>query len=535
MDSAYITLIVCAVLGYSAWSVIMYFLFRRGIGFRLNMIIMACGTIPGIITFILAKEGNPPLLAGITAVILLISMVSVVRLTANWIINPVRRATEIAQAISRGNVNIEIDVTGKDEFGDMSRALRDMVSYLQEMAEAADRMANGDITASVSPRSPEDRLGNAFNVMLANLQGSIGDIVHISQGLAEGDLRVWPRSRYFGEFVRIKEGLEKALRGLNETISQTKVLMEQVIPSIEQMRAISQHLASSAEEQSAAAEEVATSLEQAEAQVKATAESTQVANQLAVKTAEIAEAGQVKMKGMSDAMHAIAESSRRIARIIKVIDEIAFQTNLLALNAAVEAARAGQHGRGFAVVAQEVRNLAARSAQAARETAELIEDAGRRVEEGVVVVRETVDALSEIMGNVIRMRDLVAEIAAANEDQAQGIVQINSAVAQVNQGAQATSQQSEELAGTADELANLAEMLRHQTARFKLPERAWYEELPPGVTPEMLERIVALVREQMEAGGDGSGAAEVTATPEPAEEAVLELPLDRDERGYGEF
>jgi Methyl-accepting chemotaxis protein len=182
--------------------------------------------------------------------------------------------------------------------------------------------------------------------------------------------------------------------------------MEQVIPSIEQMRAISQHLASSAEEQSAAAEEVATSLEQAEAQVKATAESTQVANQLAVKTAEIAEAGQVKMKGMSDAMHAIAESSRRIARIIKVIDEIAFQTNLLALNAAVEAARAGQHGRGFAVVAQEVRNLAARSAQAARETAELIEDAGRRVEEGVVVVRETVDALSEIMGNVIRMRDL---------------------------------------------------------------------------------------------------------------------------------
>ncbi|MCX7682133.1 MAG: methyl-accepting chemotaxis protein [Anaerolineae bacterium] len=535
MEQAYIVFIICAVLGYLAWGTIMYFIFRRGIGFRLNLIIMACATIPGTITFILGMEGNPPLLAGIASVILLVSLVSVVRLTANWIINPVKKAMEVASAISRGNVNVEIDITGKDEFGDLSRALKDMVSYLQEMAEAADRMAGGDITAEVHPRSPEDRLGNAFSMMLANLRGAISDIVYVSEGLAEGDLRVWPRARYLGEFVRIKESLETALRGLNQTIAQTNALMEQIVPSIEQMRVISQNLAASAEEQSAAAEEVAASLEQAEAQVRATAESTQVANQLAIKTAAIAEEGQVKMKGMSEAMQAIAESSRQIARIIKVIDEIAFQTNLLALNAAVEAARAGQHGRGFAVVAQEVRNLAARSAQAARETAALIEEAGRRVGEGVVVVRDTVEALSEIVHNVVKMRDLVAEIAAANEDQAQGVTQISSAVTQVNQGAQATSQQSEELASTADELANLAEVLRTQTARFKLREHVWPEELPPGVTPEIIEKIIALVREQMEAGKPEP--AEASAAPECVEAMapVLELPLDRDERGYGEF
>lgn len=537
MDQAYLFLIIYAVLGYLAWVGIMYLIFRRGIGFRLNMIIMACATIPGIITFILGREGNPPLIAGITAVILLISLVSVVRLTANWIITPVTRAMEVASAISRGNVNVDIDVTSKDEFGDLARALRDMVTYLQEMAEAADRMAAGDITAEVRPRSPEDRLGNAFSVMLANLRGAISDIVHVSEGLAEGDLRVRPRGKYSGEFARIRESLETALHGLNQTIAQTNALTEQVVPSVEQMRAISQNLAASAEEQSAAAEEVAASLEEAEAQVRATAESTQVANQLAIKTATIAEEGQVKMRGMSEAMQAIAESSRQIARIIKVIDEIAFQTNLLALNAAVEAARAGQHGRGFAVVAQEVRNLAARSAQAARETAELIEEAGRRVGEGVAVVKETVEALSEIVNNVVKMRDLVAEIAAANEDQAQGVAQISSAVTQVNQGAQATSQQSEELASTAEELANLAEMLRAQTARFKLRERAWPEELPPGVTPDMLEQIIALVREQMEAATAQPEQMETNTTPEFVEEAapVLDLPLDRDERGYGEF
>ena len=171
---------------------------------------------------------------------------------------------------------------------------------------------------------------------------------------------------------------------------------------------------------------------------------------------------------MTSAMDSISRSSQEIAKIIKVIDEIAFQTNLLALNAAVEAARAGQHGRGFAVVAQEVRNLAERSAKAARSTAELIEDSNRRVQEGVSISTETATSLGEIVQNVVKVKDLVAEIAAASEEQSKALGQINIAMSQVSQGTQSNSAQSEELASTADELGGLADRLREEVARFQL-------------------------------------------------------------------
>jgi methyl-accepting chemotaxis protein len=315
-------------------------------------------------------------------------------------------------------------------------------------------------------------------------------------------------------------------------------VVEQVVPSVEQIRAISQSLASSAEEQSSAVEEVSSSLEETDAQVRSNAESADVANQLVSQTSAVAHAGQERMKAMTQAMDAIATSSQQIGKIIKVIDEIAFQTNLLALNAAVEAARAGQHGRGFAVVAQEVRNLAERSAKAARETAELIEDAGRRVGEGVGIADETAEALAEIVQNVTKVKDLAAEIAAASEDQAQGVAQVSGAMTQVSQGAQAASQQSEELASTADELGQLAGILREQTARFKLREREGQAAGLAGMTPDMLQQVANLVRARTATRGDGGLAAAQPQRAVPEEKGNddrLELPLDRDERGYGEF
>jgi methyl-accepting chemotaxis protein len=240
-------------------------------------------------------------------------------------------------------------------------------------------------------------------------------------------------------------------------------------------------------------------------------------------------------------MGAIAESSREIAKIIKVIDEIAFQTNLLALNAAVEAARAGQHGRGFAVVAQEVRNLAGRSAKAAKETAELIDDAGRRVADGVKVAGETSTALNEIVQNVTKVKDLAGEIASASEEQSKGLAQINVAMLQVNQGAQASSQQSEELASTADELGNLADRLREEAARFKLQEQKGFSDgmggmLPTGITPEIMRQIVEMGRQQ-----NATSAQPKATTPQPVihkqngKKVDLPLPMDRDKRGYGQF
>ncbi len=396
-----------------------------------------------------------------------------------------------AEGVAVGNLDQRVDVGSGDELGDMAAAFRRMIAYVQAIAAAADRLAQGDLTAEVTPRSEKDVLGNAFSQMIANL---------------------------------------------NNTISQTNDVVGQVAPSVGQIQAISETLASSAEEQSAAAEEVASSLEETDAQVKSNAESANMANQLVSETSNVAGVGQEKMQAMTRAMGAIATSSQEIERIIKVIDEIAFQTNLLALNAAVEAARAGQHGRGFAVVAQEVRNLAERSARAARETADLIEDSGRRVEEGVDIADETALALGEIVQNVTKVKDLVAEIAAASDDQSRSVEQVSSAMLQVNTGAQSSSQQSEELAATANELAQLAERLRVEASRFKLREERMMAGELAGMTPEMLRQVAELVKAQVAGGGVRAAAGPQAVVEERADGSDrIELPLDRDERGYGEF
>jgi methyl-accepting chemotaxis protein len=443
----------------------------------------------------------------------------------------------VAALLAQGDLTA--DFAARSERDMLGTAFSRMTFYQQAMARAADRLAQGDVAVNVTPLTDKDVLGNAFSRMIVYQQEMTG----AANRLAQGDLtvQVTPRS----EQDVLGGAFNRMIVSLNDVLQQTNAVVEQVVPSVEQMRAISQNLASNAEEQSAAAEEVASSLEETDAQVKTNAESAHVANQLVSQTAGVAQAGQEKMQGMTKAMDGIATSSHEIGRIIKVIDEIAFQTNLLALNAAVEAARAGQHGRGFAVVAQEVRNLAERSARAARETAELIEDAGRRVEEGVGIADETAEALGEIVENVVKVKDLVAEIAAASEDQSRGVTQVNTAMIQVNQGAQAGSQQSEELASTADELGQLAEVLRNQTARFRLRKDGYAPEFA-GVTPEMLRQVVEQkIAEAVRAGGFANVAATagggdvMVAQPRASNkgdgDARLELPLDRDERGYGEF
>ncbi len=186
----------------------------------------------------------------------------------------------------------------------------------------------------------------------------------------------------------------------------------------------------------------------------------------------MAELGNTQMTTMIEAMAEINKSSQDISKIIKVIDEIAFQTNLLALNAAVEAARAGQYGKGFAVVAEEVRNLAARSAKAARETSDLIEGSVKKVENGASIADATGEALSKISEGVAKVSDLVAEIAKSSNEQANGIAEITSGLNQIDDVTQQNTSTSEESAAAAEQLAAQASQLHGMLSRFTLTSQS---------------------------------------------------------------
>lgn len=235
---------------------------------------------------------------------------------------------------------------------------------------------------------------------------------------------------------------------------------EQVGAASEQIASASQQLAEGASEQASSLEETSSSLEEMTSMTRQNAENSKQANLLATNASGATDRGMTAMNSMSSAMQEIKQSSDDTAKVIKVIDEIAFQTNLLALNAAVEAARAGEAGKGFAVVAEEVRNLAQRSAEAAKETSSLIEGSQSNADNGVASAKELKEILGEVAGGVKKVADLLAEVTAASDEQAQGIDQINTAVGQMDQVTQQSASNAEESSSASEELASQAQELQ---------------------------------------------------------------------------
>ncbi len=300
----------------------------------------------------------------------------------------------------------------------------------------------------------------------ADMEKLVAEAQAVLGRLANNDLTLEMTEIYRGDLDKVKCSINAVVQNLTSTITTVREAVQAVSAGAEQITKGNEDLSQRTSEQASALEETSASMEEMTSTVKQNADNAKQANQLAIAARDIADKGGSVTVRAVEAMGEINKSSKKIADIITVIDEIAFQTNLLALNAAVEAARAGEHGRGFAVVAAEVRNLAQRSATAAKEIKGLINESIQRVSDGSELVNQSGKTLEEIVSSVKRVTDIIAEITAASQEQAQGIDQVNKAIMQMDETTQQNAALVEETTSASQSMKDQAKELMNQMEMF---------------------------------------------------------------------
>ena len=332
---------------------------------------------------------------------------------AGMIVTPLKKAVVCADSLSRGDLEVDIDVDNHDETGQLLSSMKNMVKNLNDTADVAKKMSTGDFTVEVKPLSEKDVLGNSFLYMVNKLREIVVDVSNAIENIAS---------------------------------------------SSEELSASSEELSQGAAEQASSAEEASSAMEEMSSNIQQCAHNALETEKIAIQAADEAnEAGTAVTETVS--------AMKQVAGKISIISDISRQTNMLALNAAIEAARAGEHGKGFAVVAAEIRKLAERSQRAAVEISELSDSS--------IKVAETAGTLlTEMVPRIRKNAELVQEISAASNEQSTGALQINGAIQQLNQVVQQNADASEEIASSAGELSGQADNLRDVMSFFKLGEHA---------------------------------------------------------------
>jgi len=337
---------------------------------------------------------------------------------------PSQRVVGMIQEMAQGRLDRRMGLNNDDEFGQMARSIDSFVDYLQyDLMAALKKLSEGDLNIEIHKKSANDEIGNA---------------------------------------------LEKTSQHLNDMLLTLQSVGQEIVSGSMQVSDASRSLSDGASTQAASLQEITTTLSEIAEQTRHNADNAHQANRLIHRVADNAQQGTDQMEQMMNAMGEISMSSAEISKIIKLIDEIAFQTNLLALNAAVEAGRAGAHGRGFAVVAEEVRSLAERSAQAAKETEVLIATSLGLTDNGVEIARGTAEMFKSIVAEISKVTNLVGDIAKESSSQASAIGQVGQSLEQVEKVTQGTTTAAEESAATAETLSQQAVMLKRLLARFNL-------------------------------------------------------------------
>jgi methyl-accepting chemotaxis protein len=441
------------------------------------------------------------MITGVIVAALLIGVILAL-MVARLISKALQQGVEVASKLSRGDLSVSIDVTSKDETGQLLAAMQTMVVSIKSLAADAMMLSDAAIEGKLATRADATKHQGTFREIVQGVNGTLDAVIgplnvaaEYVERISKGDMPEQIRDEYKGDFNAIKNNLNTLIQAtgditsaakevaggnltvqlaarsandelmqslssmvakLSEVVTDVKNASDNVAAGSQQMSSSAEETSQGATEQAAAAEEASSAMEQMSANIRQNADNAMQTEKIAVKSAQDAQEG-------GRAVIQTVAAMREIAGKISIIEEIARQTNLLALNAAIEAARAGEHGKGFAVVASEVRKLAERSQKAAAEISELSSSS-------VQVAEKAGDMLTRMLPDIQKTAELVQEISAASKEQDTGAEQINKAIQQLDQVIQQNATAAEEMSATAEELASQSEQLQDTIGFFRTGE-----------------------------------------------------------------